>query len=321
MKQRAFQIAVDKGYTSKTAAPFWQKVKDNCGAEPTAAMLADYDQAAYEKAGVAPPLAKAWSEAFRVVKKGKFRPGKPYSPKEYVTFYIANPKDEVLVAAINLACDNKPWVVYTDKYHPEQMAQFIGWHINEDNAPATIDVNGEPVTPVMPGEEKVEKVKLYWVDPHTPGEFLTVEMKSRRTGADFTGYVKDMGTTNEDTSAFQAMIFLCGRDLKSETPLSLRRHTDDCRGATARDILADFDETLAAWNKLPADQRPKAKLAKEKAAVPFADAAPAAAPAAPVFQIPNDSPFVALPHSTVLNLSSVLVRLVGMDYFHSKAYQ
>lgn len=287
MKQRAITIAGTKGYPAAAAKLIWQKVRDNCGAEPTAEMLADYDQAAYEKAGVAPPLAKAWSEAFRVVKRGKFRPGKPYTGSEYVAFYASKMEPDLraaLIAAINLACENKPWVVFTDKFHPEQSAQYIDWHLNEDNAPATIDVDGEPVTPVMPGEEKVEKVKLYWVDPHTPGGFLTVEMKSPRTNADFSGYVKNMGAVDEDTSAFQAMIFLCGRDLKPETPRSLKLHAEECRGSSARDILSDYAETLAAWNKLPADQRPKAKMAKEKAAVPFAEAdrSPVMAAAMPV---------------------------------------
>lgn len=271
MKQKAFEIAQRKGYHEDAAKIAWEKVKENCGAEPTAAMLADYDRAAYLAIGVPRPLAVAWGEAFTKdaapVKGRKFKVGRTYTAAEYAALYEVDPENLPLCDAIYAATDGKPWVVHTDKFHVAESARFIAWHMDEEIAPPTVDVDGVPVAPVMPGEERQKAAKEHYADPFDPVGYLDVNRGSKRTGASFAGYSDE---------ALSAMRFLFERDLRTEGNLSLRGLATECRGKTPAEILAASPTTLAAWNKMPPANRPAAKRAKRNPDPPVPFGEPAA---------------------------------------------
>jgi hypothetical protein len=56
VKDNAFEMGRNQGYTANEIRAQWGKIKADCGAEPTPAMLAAYDADALLAIGVARPL-------------------------------------------------------------------------------------------------------------------------------------------------------------------------------------------------------------------------------------------------------------------------
>ncbi|WP_341713942.1 hypothetical protein, partial [Erythrobacter sp.] len=214
MRSKAIDIAKTKGYSDADATVQFDKVKADCGAEPTAAMLADYDRDAYLKISVARPLAMAWSEAFGPKsagddktpaedKKGrKFKAGKTYSPAELAAFYPTeknNPDYRAACAAIT----REAWVIAVGgKYNEEKSAYYLTIYRDEEIPPATVMIGNVPIAPVLFGEDATPKEA--WISPFAPSRFLDVEMTCPVTGASFKGYVKDQGTAGEDDIPMRA---------------------------------------------------------------------------------------------------------------------
>ncbi len=252
----------DKGYTDAQAEAEIAILRDKvCRAEPTAAMLAGTTADDMIAAGVAPAAARAIGAmlAGPKVDKGKrYKPGRTYTAIEFAEHYERDAENVDLVADITRATDGKRWVIApAGKFNAAESARYIQWHMDEDVAPATVLVNGAPIAPVMPGEERKKAAKLYHVDPFTAGAFLDVTMTSERTKASFVGYTDE---------ALSAMAFLYERELRGEGALALRKFADEMRGKEPADILGT-GETRAAWDANP-KTRPAAK--REKAG-PFAE--------------------------------------------------
>lgn len=191
----------------------------------------------------------------------KFKPGRSYSAAEYGAFYAKTPEDPNLVADIARATDGKRWVIaVAGKFCEAPSAQYIQWHMDEDFAPATIDVDGVPVAPVMPGDERVKETKEYPVDPHTPGGFLDVNNKSPRTGADFTGY------TDEE---IQATIMAYPK-LQRMDDIALQRLTLENKGKGGAAIVKPFSEIAAVWARTKPADRAKTKAPKRPFVEPTA---------------------------------------------------
>lgn len=182
----------------------------------------------------------------------KYKPGRPCTAAEYAEHYDRDPENADLVADLVRATDGKPWVVFKDRFRVAESAKFVAWHMDEAIAPATILVDGVPVAPVMPGEERRKEAKEYPVDPHTPGGFLDVEGKSPRTGADFTGYTEE---------EIQATIMAYPKLVRMDD-LSLQRLTEENRGKGATAILKPFSEIAAVWAARKPEDRPKTKATR-----------------------------------------------------------
>lgn len=266
MRTKTIAAMVAAGVSADKADKYWAVVREKlCDhEEPTEqglTLLRDEQIRA-----VLPALgAEAFISAIRtpaIPKAKKFRTGKVYSPEEYVAFYVADPRTPGLVEQITSATDGKPWLVAkAGKVYETQSAQYIRWHIAEDPAPIVVDVDGEPIAPAMPGEER--EARLYYVDPFDQKNFLDVNRCSTRTGASFVGY---------NDESLSAMSFLFLREMLSEGNISLRKIATDNRGKAPCEILAPFPMTLAIWNRLRPEDRPAAKRAKEGAPrPPFAD--------------------------------------------------
>ena len=242
MRTKAIKTLAEKTGDAETAGAIWDMFvsKTFAGREPSEAM---FKMLPKEKAldampvGFHGPLAALWPETPEAPKGRKFKAGRSYTAAEYAGFYEHFPENVSLCEDIGRATDGKPWVVFTTKFHVAQSAKFIGWHMAEDIAPATIDVDGVPVAPVLPGEERRKEAKEYPVDPHTPGGFLNVENKSPRTHADFTGYSEE-----EIQATIMAYPKLAGMD-----DLSLQNLTLANKGKGAAAILKPFPEIAAAW--------------------------------------------------------------------------
>lgn len=185
-------------------------------------------------------------------KAKKYKPGRPCTAAEYAEHYARDPENADLVSDITRATDGKPWVVFRDRFRVAESAKFIAWHMDEAIAPATILVDGVPVAPVTPGEERRKEAKEYPVDPHTPGGFLDVENKSPRTGADFTGYTEE---------EIQATIMAYPKLVRMDD-LSLQRLTKENKGKGGAAILEPFAEIAAVWARTKPENRPKTKATK-----------------------------------------------------------
>lgn len=275
MKDQIKKALTDKQFPDAIADRVVAILRDKCcmGADPTAGMLAHVTKDDMVAAGIAPAAAGVIETLLRAPKgPKKYKSGRSYSAAEYAEHYERDPENAALVADITRATtvDGKPrpWVIAPGKFRPEQSAQYIAWHMAEDPAPAVIMVDGQPVAPVMPGEERKKDERLYYVDPFTPDAlegFLDVEMASPRTRASFKGY------SDEALSAMQS---LWRRELRNEGSLALRRLADEMRGKGPAEILGG--ETLAAWNANP-KRRPDPKRAKVRVD-PFVEPTPVAAP-------------------------------------------
>jgi len=270
MRTKAIKALTEKTGDERTSGVIWDLLVSKCfaGCEPSETM---FKMLPKEKAldatpvGFHGPLAALWPEAPEAPKGRKFKAGRSYTAAEYAGFYEQFPENVSLCEDIERATDGKPWVVFTTKFHAAQSAKYIGWHMGEDIAPATIDVDGVPVAPVMPGEERRKEAKEYPVDPHTPGGFLDVEGKSPRTHADFTGYSEE---------EIQATIMAYPK-LARMDDLSLQNLTLANRGKGAAAILRPFPEIAAAWAAMKPKDRPCTKAPKR----PFAEPpAPTMAP-------------------------------------------
>lgn len=271
MKSTVVSQMVAAGIPEPEAERHWRTVVDALchGMTPTAVGLALLTDA--DILGVLPGLAgRAFLAAIRAPEKPKqkrFKPGRAYTAEEYVSFYQAEPENQALLATIFGATDGKAWLVLAPSgpIDPAASAKYIQWHMDGDIAPATVDVEGVPVAPVLPGEEKAER--LYYVDPFSPGDFLDANMGSARTGACFRKYSDE---------SLSAMAYLFASSLRGEGNLSLNKFANENRGRSPHDILSPFLVTYAAWLKLNPEQRPAAKAAMPKATVPVVVAKPVA---------------------------------------------
>lgn len=270
MREQVIQAMVTAGIPAEKAAAHWQTFigKVNDGDEPTAAGLSALKDAQIEAA--LPPIAAAaiiGALRGKSDKGKKYKSGKPYTATEFAEHYERTPDNADLLADIGRFAAG-PWVIApAGKFHVEGSARYLQWHIDDAIPPATINIDGTPVAPVFPGQERTKDEKLYYVDPFAPGEFLDVNMGSARTGADLSGYSDD---------ALSALAFLYDRKLRQEGNLTLNRLANEMRGKAPAEILAAFSDVLAAWNT--GKGRPPAKRAKrgERAERrPFVDAAPA----------------------------------------------
>lgn len=272
MKDIAIKTMVDAGVPQAKAELHWRTVVAGLcdGDEPTEAGFLRLREEDLRR--VLPTLAAealiGWQAERRAVsapeKPRRFKAGRPYTPAEYVAFYLEQPTNAELRETITRAVDGKPWLVAPDgKVREAESAQYIAWHMDEAVAPRVIMVDGVPVAPVQPGEEV--PAKLNYLDPFTPGAFLDVNMGSARTGASFVGYSDE---------ALSAMAFLYLRDVRWDGNLTLNRLATEMRGKTPEDILAAFPATLAAWRALKPEARPAAKAPATKvgAPVPFVSA-------------------------------------------------
>lgn len=283
MRNAVVSKMVDAGIPEQEAEKHWRTVVDALchGQTPTViglALLTDDDilgalpglagraliAAARDHAGKA---SVAVARSPEKPKQKRFKPGRTYTAEEYVSFYLEEPGNQALLATIFGATDGKAWLVPSPSgpVATAESARYIQWHMDGDIAPATVDVEGVPVAPVLPGEEKAER--LYYVDPFSPGDFLDANMGSSRTGASFLGYSDE---------SLSAMAYLFESSLRGEGNLSLNRLASENRRRSPHDILSPFLVTYAAWLKLKPEQRPAAKAAMPKATVPVVVAKPVA---------------------------------------------
>ena len=273
MKDNAITIMTNAGVPQAKAELHWRTVVAALcdGDEPTESGFLRLREEDLRKA--LPTLAAealiGWQAERRAVrapeKSRRFKPGRPYTPAEYVAFYLEQPTNPELRETITHAVAGMPWLVVVDgKVREAESAQYIEWHMDDAVAPQVVMVDGVPVAPVQPGEEV--PAKLNYLDPFTPGAFLDVNMGSARTGASFAGYSDE---------ALSAMAFLYLRDVRWDGNLTLNRLATEMRGKTPEDILAAFPATLAAWRALKPETRPAAKAPATKvggAPVPFVSA-------------------------------------------------
>lgn len=272
MKDIVIAALVAAGVPQAKAEEQWKLVVDRLcdGDEPTQTGFASLplDNAKGFLSPMAAAVVVAVQGDLRAKAPGpakRFKAGRSYTPREYVRFYVADPTNAELRETIARAVDGKPWLVAVDgKVYEAESALFIEWHMNEDVAPATVSIEGTPVAPIHPGEERPSRT--YYVDPFAPGELLDVHMGSARTGASFAGYSEE---------ALSAMAFLFQRHLGQDGNLSLNRLATEMRGRPPSDILAAFPATHAAWLRMKPEDRPAPKTAKVEARkdpLPFAAA-------------------------------------------------
>lgn len=319
MKEKIIKALVDDGVPEAEALAYWETAKKalNGGHELTARGLArltkeDFREhlppiaAAifYEESRPAgePPKAPAEPEK----KGGKWKPGKTYDAHECAKMYAADPENAGLVAYITERSKAypdpgqlggrkvpQPWVFAVNgTVDVAASAAHLAALFDGRIPPKTRMINGVPVIPVLPGEERA--VREEYVDPLDPSSFLDTEMRSPRYGISVAGYSDD---------ALSALQFVVKNALRGESPMNLANFVDQCRGKPIPDMFARFPVALAKWNALKPEDRPKAKrpfappdVAGEPVGAidhaPLFESAPAVPAGAPSwFGVPSDQRF------------------------------
>lgn len=286
MRSSIIQAMREAGISEAKSTLYWQSfLEDVCdGEEPTEKGLSLLKDEQIERA-MKPLAAAAILGAIRgprVDKPKRYKSGRATTAAEYAAAYEREPTNPDLLADIaRVTADEsrlpRSWVIApAGKFNATESARYLQWHMNGDDAPPVVMVDGAPVAPVLPGEERKTEERLYYVDPFDPDAFLDVDMGSARTGAGFRGYVRNEGQADEDASPLSAMQFLWSRRLRQEGNLALNRLANEMRGKGPADILNPFPAVLAEWNANP-KSRPAAKRAKARVD-PFVEPTPVAAP-------------------------------------------
>jgi hypothetical protein len=157
----------------------------------------------------------------------KYKAGRPYGAAEYSAFYAKTPEDVALVADIARATDGKAWVIAAEGMFCEgPSAKFIQWHMDQDIAPATIDVDGVPVAPVLPGQEKAPKEA--YVDPSAVGK-VQADGDMVAFGQRFVDHESHPGTAEVHPlvrETHERLAVLAGKVLDHRVELLVHSHDD-----------------------------------------------------------------------------------------------
>jgi hypothetical protein len=254
VKDNAFEMGRNQGYTANEIRAQWGKIKADCGAEPTPAMLAAYDADALLAIGVARPLAKAWGGLFvpsGTPKGRKFKPEKArsYTAPEIVGFIVADPKAEGLRAEYMRRTGGAPALLYVNgKLAEAETADRIQRLFERDPVAPFVVIDGAEVTPVGYPEPDAKQDAE---DPYQRGVALGQPGDiSSRLGVSLAAIPHD---------TMQAIACAVENDLADASVRDLQRDAEAAKGKSPAEYLADKPLARRAW---PTWKKPSLMLAR-----------------------------------------------------------
>lgn len=254
MKDNAFEMGRNQGYTANEIRAQWGKIKADAGAEPTPAMLAAYDADALLAIGVARPLAKAWGGLFvpsGTPKGRKFKPEKArtYTAAEIVGFIVADPTAEGLRAEYMRRTGGAPALLYVNgKLAEAETADRIQRLFERDPVAPFVVIDGAEVTPVGYPEPDAKQDAE---DPYQRGAALGQPGDiSARLGVSLAAIPHD---------TMQAIACAVENDLADASVRDLQRDAEAAKGKSPAEYLADKPLARRAW---PTWKKPSLMLAR-----------------------------------------------------------
>lgn len=246
MKDNAFEMGRNQGYTANEIRAQWGKIKADAGAEPTPAMLAAYDADALLAIGVARPLAKAWGGLFvpsGTPKGRKFKAEKArsYTAAEIVGFIVADPKAEGLRAEYMRRTGGVDALLYVNgKLAEAETADRIQRLFERDPVAPFVVIDGVEVTPVSYPEPDAKQDAE---DPYQRGVALGQPGNiSARLGVSLAAIPHD---------TMQAIACAVENDLADASVRDLQRDAEAAKGKSPAEYLADKPLARRAWSTWP----------------------------------------------------------------------
>ncbi len=254
MKDNAFEMGRSQGYDARALAAQWGKIKADCGAEPTPAMLAAYDAEALLAIGVARPLAKAWGGLFSPSgapkgRKFKAEKARAYTAAEIVSFIVADPKAEGLRAEYLRRTGGVDALLYVGgKIAETETAERIQRLFDRDPVAPFVLIGGAEVTPVgYPEPDAKEDAE----DPYQRGAVLGQPGNiSARLGVSLDGIAHETQ---------QAIACAVEHDLADASKRDLQRDAESAKSKTPAEYLSDKPLARRAW---PTWKKPTLMLAR-----------------------------------------------------------
>lgn len=246
MKDNAFEIGRNQGYDAKALTAQWGRIKADCGAEPTPAMLAAYDTESLLAIGVVRPLAKAWGGLF--VPNGaprgrKFKADNPrrYTAADLVTFIVADPKQDGLRAEYMRRTGGAAALFYVDgKIAEAESADRIQRLFDRDPVAPFVTIGGKRVEPTGYPEDAAKTDRE---DPYQRGAALGQPGDvSARLGVSLDGI---------EHETRQAIACAAAFDLSDASRRDLQADAAMAKGKTAAEYLGAHPIASLKWEAWP----------------------------------------------------------------------